>query len=539
MSDYDILIKLDPSQPVLSARQIAEAIAKVEAQNKKSQDAINDALKGTAKAFDSVAEAIRREQVMLDQINGPAKRYEQNLQTLDSLLRRGAISTDQYANEVRKLNASLDGTGSKVDKIADGVNKLNFKQAAAGAAQAWSLLSQKIHATDSDVGQVVDSAVRFGAMGAQVAGPWGAAVGAIGGGLLELGDKLDTFTSKAIRIVEAKQMMDAWNASIAYGASEVHRLTSGLDAMHKALDGLASVRVIAAVDNARQDANRVRAFYGANLGGAAGGAFEKAQFQEEQAPKPKQWFNDTELKQLTNDLVALLEAEQLAADEAERLSLAFSLKPDSGVADAAKQIGDVAQQMRDLSDAVKAAGEADALKKWNAHLDKIREGNDVILNQEKQIATTLGDAMVDAANGADVSWRTTLKNLLIGFEKAIEQALILNALTGSVSGGRGVSGNYGGLFGLLGFASGGVISPSGSGTTDTQTVMFRKAPSETVRIHTPGQEAAYRGGGGGSPVTVQVVDQRSDRALAPSRSDHQLFVELARQNSGFLRGLTR
>jgi tape measure domain-containing protein len=57
--------------------------------------------------FRAVALAIQREQRMLEQINAPLRRYEQGLQALDSLHDRGRISTDQYAESVRRLNKEL------------------------------------------------------------------------------------------------------------------------------------------------------------------------------------------------------------------------------------------------------------------------------------------------------------------------------------------------------------------------------------------------------------------------------------------------
>jgi tape measure domain-containing protein len=47
-------------------------------------------------SFGGMAEAIRREQEALERIQGPVKRYQAEIQTLDSLLRRGAITQQQH-----------------------------------------------------------------------------------------------------------------------------------------------------------------------------------------------------------------------------------------------------------------------------------------------------------------------------------------------------------------------------------------------------------------------------------------------------------
>jgi hypothetical protein len=151
-------------------------------------------------------------------------------------------------------------------------------------------------------------------------------------------------------------------------------------------------------------------------------------------------------------------------------------------------------------------------------------------------AQEFSSLLVDAANGADVAWQDWGATVLETMQKAITQAIVLRGLTGSFTGAAGADGKaIGGLFGSLGFASGGTIYPSGSGTTDTQSMMFRKAPSETVHINTPAQEAAYqRGGpsGSGSSTTVRVVSDVDRRRLY---SDRDLLVDIGRHRDSIKR----
>lgn len=178
MSDFDIVIKLDPGQPVAGAAKVTEAVAKVEAQAGKTQ-------------------------------------------------------------------AAVTGMGDSLAGVAKNVASINFKQAAAGGAKAFQLIDQQLKITDSSLGQVVGSAVKFGALGAQMGGPWGAAIGAIGGALVDLSSKFDDAFGDARRLIAAKEQMEAFANAIAFGASEAHRLAMGFDAMHKALDGLSQSRAIA------------------------------------------------------------------------------------------------------------------------------------------------------------------------------------------------------------------------------------------------------------------------------------------------------
>lgn len=630
MSDYDIQIKLDPSQAAQGAAKVVEGVAKTEAQAKKAQAAYDalgetfkrvakhqqqiaaeaaalkvagdnlvgswngvakamraDMLTNTSKAFNGLTEAIRREQAILEQINGPAKRYEQDLQTLDGLLQRGAISTDQYANEVRKLNAAVESTSDKLDKIAANTKLANFKQAAAGAAAAMNVLNEKMHLSETATGRAIVEAGKLAAVGAQIGGPWGAAIGATISLVDDLGNAFGlkaAFITKGIdeieahqkhaglAVVEATKVFEAQGAALTGLAQDMSLVNTSMRDLTSAFKGLgdsaASVPdwLVRGLGGDAWDPGKLKgkldainnggAYIGGlgDLGGnAAGGRGVDAAILAGQlnqaAAGTKQWFDSTELNKLTGDLVALLEAEQLAADEAERLGLALELKPSDEWKELLSQMAGVQKDLEGMSRdgmAAQAKAAAEWQKKLNDEISNSIKALSVLSQQQqlvvdltKNAATSFGDQLVDAANNAGQSWAKWGEQMLDSIEKAIARALILEAITGSMSGGAGIGGHYGGLLGLLGFATGGVISPSGSGTTDTQTVMFRKAPSETVRIHTPGQEAAYSRGGSGSPVTVQVVDQRSDRALAPSRADHQLFVELARQNSGFLRGLTR
>lgn len=61
--------------------------------------------------FASLAQAIQREQQMLEKIHGPAKQYAEDLQTLDALLRKNAISQAEYTQQKAQLDPSKGGGG--------------------------------------------------------------------------------------------------------------------------------------------------------------------------------------------------------------------------------------------------------------------------------------------------------------------------------------------------------------------------------------------------------------------------------------------
>lgn len=127
--EYAIAITLDTSQATPAARSFTAELSKAEQAGARVGEAAGRGMRESSLAadraaaahgrlvgglgraglaFEGLTSAIAREQAMLDRINGPARRYEQHLQTLDSLLDRNRISTEQYAREVSRLNVALD-----------------------------------------------------------------------------------------------------------------------------------------------------------------------------------------------------------------------------------------------------------------------------------------------------------------------------------------------------------------------------------------------------------------------------------------------
>lgn len=93
-------------------RSLAQAIQQHQAALDRTHVAhrhLSSSLPAAAAGFAKVAEAMRKEHEMLERIHGPARRYAEDLQALDSLLARNAINTQQYADQVRRLNREIDG----------------------------------------------------------------------------------------------------------------------------------------------------------------------------------------------------------------------------------------------------------------------------------------------------------------------------------------------------------------------------------------------------------------------------------------------
>ena len=115
-------IKADGSQFQTTVDTLATKLTVLETKAKETGDTTTTAfdkaggateeftekVSGSTSAHDKLIAALDRERDMLAAINGPAKQYAQNLETLDSLLTKDMISTEQYAEQVRQLNAQLE-----------------------------------------------------------------------------------------------------------------------------------------------------------------------------------------------------------------------------------------------------------------------------------------------------------------------------------------------------------------------------------------------------------------------------------------------
>ncbi len=200
---------------------------------------------------------------------------------------------------------------------------------------------------------------------------------------------------------------------------------------------------------------------------------------------------------------------------------------------------------------------AEATKKWHDELTKTNETAALLGQTLLEGVGSFTDTLVDAANGADVSWSKTLSGIADGLEKMILKALVLEAITGSASGaaGAGIHGGFGGLLGLFGgangfdarvpggsgaflpgFANGGDMLVGGSGGTDSKIAAFRVTPGETIHVRTPAQQQAMQGSAAQPVVNVHIrQDPRDLMAPVASGATDVHLNAWARRNVGLLR----
>ncbi len=156
----DIAIKVDPGNSVASIAKVESELAKVERQALATQNAAStfrrigdhmrfvegetakargavdnlsrgfaglaqamntERLNGAGKAFAGLTEQIKRESDMLERIQRPLKEFEQDMQTLDMLHRRGALSASQYAAELSRIGKAAGlSRGNPIDAVSLG-----------------------------------------------------------------------------------------------------------------------------------------------------------------------------------------------------------------------------------------------------------------------------------------------------------------------------------------------------------------------------------------------------------------------------------
>ena len=247
--------------------------------------------------------------------------------------------TKQAVEEMKKLAAATGKTFDEIKKQVDGVKELGNKWGELSKSmvglQLHDAFTKISNGAKEATGGVLDLNLAFA--GYKVAGPWGAAVGAVGVAVAKtanlmdgLGVSIDELEKKAQK--QAIEKMPEWAKSIwatrdaTQAMNDRLRETPGAIAdvfasfsklyplLQKSREEIekynANAGALRAVDIIKK-AGSQSAFYGSTLGGAAGAALQAGMFQASPTSSgSKQWFNDSELNRLTDELVKRIEAEQ-------------------------------------------------------------------------------------------------------------------------------------------------------------------------------------------------------------------------------------
>lgn len=140
----------------------------------------------TTKEVDALAAATKREADILERIKGPERDYIDDLNALDALLNRNAISTKEYADQITLLNHKMGERPNKGHAGGEGEHGGGLETEGLGRAIAGQF------------GEV-------GAVGAGIAGGVFevAGVAALATEVVHLGDEYTNLANKAVRFVDA------------------------------------------------------------------------------------------------------------------------------------------------------------------------------------------------------------------------------------------------------------------------------------------------------------------------------------------------
>jgi tape measure domain-containing protein len=198
------------------------------------------------------------------------------------------------------------------------------------------------------------------------------------------------------------------------------------------------------------------------------------------------------------------------------------------------------QPMVDEMDA-KLALARDYTAQWREEMAKLAEESNVMMPMLRDGLGEIAEQLVLTATSGKLAWEDFGRSIAAVMLKLLATG-VFNAISGQSAGPGGGSGGF--FSGLPGFASGGMINPGGTGSTDSQIVAFRKSPDETVRVTTPSQEAVLvggaQGGAGGMPAMNihNHFDHDAFGSYVRSPAGERDIVNIMRRNAPQTRGFT-
>jgi hypothetical protein len=195
---------------------------------------------GLVGSFNGIAAAIQREQTILERINGPSRRYMEDLQALDALLSKNTISTEQYVEQVTKLNGAIEQTRAAGSGPAasggGGADRSVFRDRGILDPSTVAIVGSRLGGIGGGaLGNVVSGLATGGVIGAAIAG-----VDALVGAFDHLGEAAKRDAAQMVQFKdqltllrnETQKFVDAGHTSnqvIAEQAQLAHDLHSKLD----------------------------------------------------------------------------------------------------------------------------------------------------------------------------------------------------------------------------------------------------------------------------------------------------------------------
>lgn len=218
----NVEIRVDAPQALPTIAQVEAGLAKVEARGpavgaalskgfgdgstaaekaKQSTSSLVDQmakLANTGSAFSGFADVFKREADALERIKGPAREYAADLQALDSLLQKDAISTKQYADEVTNLNRRM---GERPTPAVAAAPTVSHSGGEGGGVSIEGSVSSAFASQTGELGSALEGLASKGALEAT-------AMAALFAEAVNLGDEYVELSNKAMKLADSTHSVD-------------------------------------------------------------------------------------------------------------------------------------------------------------------------------------------------------------------------------------------------------------------------------------------------------------------------------------------
>lgn len=192
---FNLQVKVDTSGASAQVQSFTEKLSASEQKSTDVNKALKDGLGSAAKAFGPLVAALEREQDLLERIRGPAREYMADLQALDNLLQKNAISTQEYADQVARLNQTIE-------KTPRGGNGGEGAGDHGGGLEIEGKLGEAVGGHFGEVGEILGGIASKGAIAA------GALVG-LGAEVINIGDEYTMLSNSALRLAGSQDQVNS------------------------------------------------------------------------------------------------------------------------------------------------------------------------------------------------------------------------------------------------------------------------------------------------------------------------------------------
>lgn len=506
--------------------EVVNKIHKSEDDRRRGVEDLNGALHTGKITQTEYAEAIKQyqgqlslEAQILQEINGPQKKFEQQLAALNDLQDRGLISFRQYGAAVAKFIDALPKPDDNPASVIDEIN--NSLQRSADLMIRVGSLRSKLDLTKDDNGNTIDNSTRNAASMTMASLGQVADVGSVP-------TVADVSKSAQANTSGFQSTLDKYDAEIA-------KLNSQKD--------------ILGPDNLAKSIKNLNEQFGAAVSPAEKLARETDEVNGLLAR------HAITIDDATKKLEQLAKEQEKIADSGHDFASGLSRGWHSIRDEASDTAADISSTMKAAFDGVNGAivsmvttGQAD----WGKLASTIEAdfAKMALHKVESSIFDAVGGGATAASTGvatgsAAIATMTASAGVVgaaIGAAAAGAMAAGSAASSGAEAAVAGIAGSWAGSDTMIPHAANGYVGKVGGvAGTDTRLFAAMVTPGETVQIRTPEQMAAQgQGGGGRGPTIINQFQNRGE--LVAMHADGSLdtpIINVIKRNIGAVQSLLK